>query len=550
MGGMTSEALVAWVKPPEPIRGMDHLGVQAPCVSIYTYLLPGITNVTDRARYYSFHPWVLWSFERRYTDHSLDSFRRVLRRAECLFALAAIRHSRVIGDGNERRHGARMVGRQELERIPEDATEIVLEDYAGLDGSRRYFKNTLGGLRQYYFGSLRDMQILDHSPHGATHPPGYDRGRGRMLAEAFARGVPEDTFFRLLEASAITWADLDGLAAFCPCAMQQSKAEYELLVQLFFARISEFQVGGGDVRRASLGLLLDLAGRNAQLDGYTFDGLLRGAAYTGSLQDGSSWEVHDAFKRAQRGWGVYQRNELLSLAAQGVFAAVLQAIVHDQRGVIRNSAEGGAIGARLAGTSFDLTRPLVDVVKQAQTELPELRQWLDERHELQRAWSLQELGRELADGTLQTAMTTSLEILIALLARGVDEDPYADIERDPESFDARGIHLSSLREGWRTHWSRMTIGDWVQWLSVEWGINRHLRVALRKLRGDKSDTFRIRPLEGELRVVEAPPPIFTAPRLRNCEQILLDLGLVDVVAEGALRLTQRGRLELEACHGR
>lgn len=74
---------VAWVKPPEPIRGLDHLGVQAPCIALYGQLLPCITNVTVRARYYSFHPWVVWAFERRYADHSVDEFRRVLRRAEC-----------------------------------------------------------------------------------------------------------------------------------------------------------------------------------------------------------------------------------------------------------------------------------------------------------------------------------------------------------------------------------------------------------------------------------------------------------------------------------
>src|SRR5687767_1967774 len=110
---------VAWIRPPEPIRGLDHLGVQAPCIGLYGELLPGITNVTDRARYYSFYPWVLWSFEKRFKDHSLVEFRRVLRRAECLFALIAIRHARQVGDADEGRHGKAMVGRDKLLRIDE-----------------------------------------------------------------------------------------------------------------------------------------------------------------------------------------------------------------------------------------------------------------------------------------------------------------------------------------------------------------------------------------------------------------------------------------------
>lgn len=110
---------VAWVKPPEPIRGLDHLGVQAPCIALYGQLLPCITNVTVRARYYSYHPWVVWAFERRYADHSVDEFRRVLRRAECLFTLIAIRHARVVADGDDGLHGRAMVGRDKLLRIEE-----------------------------------------------------------------------------------------------------------------------------------------------------------------------------------------------------------------------------------------------------------------------------------------------------------------------------------------------------------------------------------------------------------------------------------------------
>jgi hypothetical protein len=92
---------IGWVEPAKPIRGLDHLGVQGPCIALYAQLLPGITNVTDRARYYSFYPWLVRSFEQRYRDHSIDEFRRVLRRAECLFALIAIRHARVSADGDD-----------------------------------------------------------------------------------------------------------------------------------------------------------------------------------------------------------------------------------------------------------------------------------------------------------------------------------------------------------------------------------------------------------------------------------------------------------------
>ncbi len=95
----------------------------------------------------------------------------------------------------------------------------------------------------------------------------------------------------------------------------------------------------------------------------------------------------------------------------------------------------------------------------------------------------------------------------------------------------------------------MNVEAWIRWLAVHWGVARHLRVALRKLRGERRDTFRIRPLEGELRVVEAPEPTYTIPRVSRSMQILRDLGLVDNDDDGTVMLTERGQQELEACRG-
>ncbi|WP_437802521.1 hypothetical protein [Sorangium sp. So ce693] len=544
---MTVVENIAWVCPPEPIRGLDHLGVQAPCTTLYTQLLPGITNVTDRARYYAFYPWLLWSFERRYDDHSLAEFRRVLRRAECLFALIAIRHARELDDADDRRHGIGMVGRFELLRIGDDVEEISLDEYAAFEGPRRYFKNKLGGLGQYYFGPLRDLRILDHSPEGNDYPPGYDRERGRELAEAFAKGVAEDAFFRLLEASAITWSDLDELASFCPCGLHGSPGEHELLLNLFLTRTAAYEVDGGPARRASLGLMLDLVHREGKNPTYNYEALLRGASYAGALSDGSPWELDGALLRARGGWGTYQRNELLSIAVQGLFAAILRAIERDHRGVLRESADAADVGERLL-SSFGarLTRPLVDEIAQVRGELPPLANWTAAEHELQLGWELLDLGLE--DDQLGEVAEKSIEILLALLARGVDEYPYADFELDPEYFDPQEVHLLSLRQASRTTWAAMSLGAWIRWLAVHWCVGRHLRVALRKLRAERRDTFRIRPLEGELRVVEAPAPTFTLPRVTRAVQILRDLDLIDLEDDG-LVLTERGRAALEVCRG-
>ena len=133
----------AWLKPSSSKSGRDHLGVQGPCINIYGQLLPGITNVTDRARYYSFYPWVFWAFEQHYLSSTWRFIVDRFRRADCLFTLIAARHSKITNE-REELHGIGMVGRDTL--IPElglldKGLSIKLSDYAtqNADDSNRYF---------------------------------------------------------------------------------------------------------------------------------------------------------------------------------------------------------------------------------------------------------------------------------------------------------------------------------------------------------------------------------------------------------------------------
>lgn len=537
---------IGWVEPATPIRGLDHLGVQAPCIALYAQLLPGITNVTDRARYYSFHPWLIRSFEQRYRDHSVEEFRRVLRRAECLFALIAIRHARVEADDDDARHGIGMVGRFALLRIPENEKSITLDDYAGLEGPNRYFKNRLGGLGQYYFGPLRDLRVLDYTSEQDRSLPGYDKVRGAALADAFASGVPEDAFFRLLERDTIRWHDLDALLDFCPCRLTSRKAEQGLLIDLFLARSESYQSSEASNRRASLALILDLIDRSSPLDGYSVESVFRASSYTRALSDGKPWAVHPSLMRVQSGWGTYQQNELLSLALQALFAAVLGSVEHEDGGRLRNTPAAGDVCTRLLPPAQRFRkRRLVDAVADLESALPPLGAWRDEAHELQRAWRILEAGVE--PDALPVLVEEGVHILMALLARRLQSNPYGNFDFEPDQFDAREVHLLSFGQAWQSTWRDMSVEEWVRWLAVHWGVQRHLRVALRKLRGERRDTFRIRPLDQELRVIEVPAPAATVPRLGKAFQILRDLGLTSIGDEEWPVLTALGRRELEGC---
>ena len=544
-----------WVEPPIAIRGLDHLGAQAPCIALYAQLLPGITNVTDRARYFSFYPWVIWSFESRSADHSVDAFTRFLRRADCLFSMAAIRHRAVV-DGPLEEHDMAVIGSRRLgpavAELAEGGAPIDLEKFAAPHGESadRYFGSAWGGLGQYYFGSLATFGLVGMKDGFPKGPPGFDRERGRAIAEAFDRSVDADRFFDVVASREVRLEDLDALSAFCPCALHSSVDERGLLLDFFFGRTTHQADENPGARRSSFALLLDIA-RIAEPQ--KLEWTLRAAAYSGQLPAESPWELPDHLASLREQWGTYATNELLSVAVQSLFWAVLQGVEHLRGRKLRTATEAGEVLLDLAERdAAELLRgsvgEMVDVVA---SSLPPLGAWNAEEHEVQRADALIAVSGRTAGSPddLGPVVQRSLQLILALLARGRGApDAYRAFDFEAGRFGGGAIDLVALgqRAG---DWREMSMRDWVRWLGVEWCVQRHLRVALRKLRIEHRDTFRLRPLDGELRLVDIPPATFTGPRVTRARQILLDLGLL-ARREEALILTDSGWAVLEDCRAR
>lgn len=123
--------------------------------------MPGITNVTDRARYYSFYPWVVWALERQgnvFNDQFIDLFQK----ADCLSTLISHRHANISG-GESSIHAGATIGSTNLAKQLKFIREgkiVNLSEYAHQDPERpKYFKNKLGGPGQYYIGVLSDVEI-------------------------------------------------------------------------------------------------------------------------------------------------------------------------------------------------------------------------------------------------------------------------------------------------------------------------------------------------------------------------------------------------------
>lgn len=537
---------------------MDHLGVRAPCESLYAQLVPGITNVTDRARYFSFYPWLIRAVEQHKGKLRELPFFQILRRADCLLTLIAARHQ-AVDEKSKALHGA-MIGAitlfPALARLDE-GTALRLSTYATTEAEEgRYFKNKLGGLGQYYLGTLRDADILagDLRTNVRYRKGEGSEGRGLKLVEAFDSGVDRERFFAVLESDKVTTDTLDDLLPFCSCQLHKNGPEHSLLADLFFNREGDFHDPEGMPRRLTLALLLDLTERlQGTDDELTVDGegvdVFRACAYAGALPDGSPWSFDlEELERQRRGWHYYHRCELFSVAVQGIFWAGLDEL--QEQGIRpAHSEEYRQWFVDTFASELEREESFSEAVGRTASDLLPLELWSEQEHEVQLGWKIHNLSRaEDAARQHREVVRTSMKILLALAARDEGVGAHDAIGLSPHHLIQYPVNLLNFERHTRDGWRSMPLRELLGWLATQWGVAAHLRVALRKLRYESRDTFRIKPTDQGLVVTEAPIPSFTSPRLKQSLQILYDLRAIDMNPEtGGMALTAFGSRMLEEC---
>lgn len=535
----------SWLKPPYASSGIDHLGTQTPCVMIYGQLLPGITNVTDRARYYSFYPWLVWSYDQRYAKDDYDHFVERFRRADCLFTLIAERHAQATDHNNER-HGVAMVGRTKL--VPALATlragvPLRLSFYATTeDTPQRYFMNRLGGFSQYYAGTLAVLQLMESSSRSWSR---YSDQYGAPLAQAVDGAVPGKQFWQVVEKDSVTLEELDELSAFCACNIAGSLDECQQLTDIFFDTDNRYAEEGTQ-RCRSLAMIQQLA-EALPNDWDLTEEVFRGCVYSGALPDGEVWDIPETLRPTRAHWAVYVRNDLMSVAFQTILAICLQELqpqsTAQRRAFHTVEAFAGwfASSETVAGVLSDLgVDSFGDLVASSRAHGSVLTDWMNDAHEIQ-------LGGQLIGGwqpgvNIAPLLSQSLSLLAMLVARDDPrQQPYSGLAITHEALRDYPINLMSLRSR-NANWQAMSLKDVVVDLVV-WCLDTHLRVALRKLRQSGKSTFQLRPSERGLEVVgnQIPPPSQTTPRFWQAVQILRDLGVLERDGSHMTRLTASGR---------
>lgn len=538
-----------WVMPPNQITGLDHLGVQAPCINIYAQLLPGITNVTDRARYYSFYPWLLMVMADYGYSYGED-FIAAFRKADALFTLVCLRHQEVCDDGHH--HADAAVGSIALAKalsVLNSKKTIQITDYSSRDaGEARYFMNKLGGLGQYYLGVLRGLHLMDgNSREGVQTIIDI----GGQLAKQFAQNLPVDKFLSVVKANQVTLKDLDALSGFCLCQLNVRNAEQMAMIKLF---AGEGPYKGRDKitdedslrRKQSLCYILQLADATSEYE-LNFDiDTFRGLTYSHAFSKKHILSFDKSLQTVVDGWASYQRNELLSMALQGLFYACLRS--YELSGLNFSNVEVLANWFWEKGPGYSTLKKVKGVTsfaalqKTLLKQMPVFTEWQEENHEIQCMYQLHHQSK--MDGVnkqqLADMVLNALRILCALAGRPENQAGYSERLFFPLGyFDYYPVNLNSFLTYLGSEsgdWSDLTLHECLTNVLTQWCLNAHLRVALRKLRQQSQSTFRFMPTDIGLSIIDIPRVTHTQPRFKQARTILKDIGLLVVDEDGYLIL--------------
>ena len=507
-----TDILPEWTERAEK-RGLDPLGMQNLGVALYQRLMPGISNVTLRMRYYGFYCWLSDSYAREVGSTDYELWRQWVRRGEALLALAASRAGGLTGNGAGGIGGIEWAKEALDTACTSGLDAIDFSVAASTDpNERRYLRQSMGVFGGAYFSQLAEMGLFEIGPDGLQRPTGAGRELAHHFLDAIGEGVAA-AFRAAVRSGTVTIPTLDSLKPMVPAGIPQASAERAVYEALLLGRDCSGQ--GALSRRDTFSLVLRTAEAG---DRRPDESLVRwhlfepnhglGVALEAQRLRWEAYHCHDMFQVAAGAlldWAI----ELLGSVPNGLYPPQLRALA-EKRLIEALGTDAYPVwsGLRDATQAFDFMA----------------------------AW-IQLTGRR---GGREERAVVAVRLMAALDARAAARLDLTAVMQDElrPRGGARSIvgELAFLRER-----DGQPVPSLVSNYLLDRIVGRHGQVALQKLRRQRDYTFLFETRDGRLVPLAGYQPVPTTPRLGPAIQFLADVALID--GDG---LTARGRAVLGA----
>lgn len=506
-----------WTKPAVWSAGRDPLGMQATSVRLYRKLAPGLTNVTNRLRYFSFYCWVVDAYERNVHSADTRRWQIFIRRAEAIYALASnlVDGAQSIGmAGGDWANRIKATLNADAEWSDFDLTPHT--DRPGEAG--QYLKAKGGNFGQFYVASMLEVGMLDEFTGIPIVSPVY----GRNLARSFSAsiGSAEEGLLEGIMKGRISRAALEEIgAAAHPGTIPRDSEEMALLRAYLLGERAE-AAGNERYRRSSAWLRLEFIDRGISPSD---DPSLRRALYARLGPDGS--EI-DLTGETIDGWRAYQANEFGHISLE----CLLNGLIKSLEGFGGTASPDDAINAMLEAALDSSARN-----SGWQSWAHEAADGTDEESLSEPV--LKDLSQAAGGNAVVWAQATRL--LATLWAKWSDNQMglMHEISRaaGPGGRSLAGVltSLNGLSNG--------SVQEALTSVLMRHVVSEHMAIAGQKLAGAGTFTYHFLLADGEMSEGQLGSYGYTNPRLQNLTRFLSDAGLHD---DG--KVTPAGKTFLDA----
>lgn len=490
--------------------GLDPLGMQNSSVRLYQALVPGISNVTQRMRYYGLYAWLSQVYANTISNTDPRTWQRFLRRGEALYALVATVRGNEGGVA-----GAQWAARKVAERA---AGRISFADDAEPGSSTHYLQQAWGAYGAAYGSQLFEIGILSSSERHEIPVPSPELGE--RLAEIFAHAAGDSgaRFIDALDRGSVGRNELELLTRMSPSEIRPKGSERRFYEEILFAR-SGPQREQDHQRRRTLLLLLQLAAAlRRSPDAWS----LRWSAYSGFVDEKERWPLGGTLAQHALRWKVYHANDLSHIGFEGLLKFVLDRLEAHPTGVplqVLISAMVSDVMAHLP-RNVGTWQEFVDAQDVPGNAMREDRG----NSELSLSYGLtyaHDRGKTYTPANCADALR--LIATLQIRAAGLGDRLVAELG-DPDGTGPRSIatELAFLAAN-----ARLGLRDMLSRLFEERVVQRHLWVAVRKLRYQGDYTFLIDADDGRVKLRRKDGPVWTNPRLDTSVRFLRDIHLID-----------------------
>lgn len=497
-------------------RGIDPLAMQNTSVSLYQMLLPGMSNVTLRMRYYGFYAWLAYRYSKDIYDPSLDRWCRYVRRAEALYALVSADENKERGMAGVDWAGKTLAALGEANQFSfSQATDL-------LPGQPQYLKQKFGALGAAYGSQLLDIGVFSAADEHAI--PLATTAVGEPLAKAFEASIGEAAkiFLRSAEAGVVNRQELSEFRVMLPSRIPPESNERSCYENLLFKGRG---INDEDSRSRRITLQLILKAALATGKPVTAE-KLRWLLYATEWKcEGALTGLTKAEADQQFAWAMYQSNDLLHFAYETLLKFVLD--------ILGSAPSGMPLEALITRAAVDLAKVLGDKDKVPSTwkELLDSTELVSDPSSAtadSSERSLQQKAGKIAPAEnvdSGPSAASAIRLLAVLDKRLAPLEVRIRQELPVLTEKTFNRTVISEFEFLRQH-AELSMPKMLGLLLKQRVIERHLWVAINKFRGQGDYTFLLEYDEGRVRMRAKDKPILTNPRLSAAITFMEDIYLL------------------------